>query len=233
MRDIGYEPTKGVAVGQQVRSILRQSMRHGFGNPPIRMFMLAAPFSTGVAIWVFYAFQPYLLDLFGDPDATYLAGLAAAVFAVAQMVGGASIGLVRKVFRSRTAVLVTEVVVVSVALVGVGVSERLDFPTGFWLAIALLTVTELLWAMAWPVQQALMNECIPSEQRATVLSFASLMGSAGGVVAQPALGKVADVYSIGIGYVMAGLINAIGLPFVMAVRRMRVPGDRVEPAEVG
>jgi MFS family permease len=235
MKDIGYEPARGVAVGEQVRSIIRQSIREGFGNPPIRMFMFAAPFATGIGIWVFYAFQPYLLELFGDPDATYLAGMAAAVFAVAQMIGGASIRLVRKVFRSRTGVLIAEVVVGTAALIGVGLSERLDFPTGFWLAIVLLTVTELLWALAGPVQQALMNECIPSEQRATVLSFASLMGSAGGVVAQPALGRVADVYSLGTGYVVAGLVNAVRLPFVLAVRRMRVPGDEVaaETAEVG
>jgi len=41
-----------------------------------------------------------------------------------------------------------------------------------------------------PVRQAFVNGLIPSEQRATVLSFDSLMGSAGGVVFQPALGRV-------------------------------------------
>jgi hypothetical protein len=60
-----------------------------------------------------------------------------------------------------------------------------------------------------------------------VLSFASLMGSAGGVVAQPALGRVADVYSLGTGYVVAGALYALRLPFVIAVRRMRLPADTV------
>ena len=95
MHDLGYEPARGVAVGQQVRGILRASIKHGFGNPPIRMFMFGAPFAAGVSIWAFYAFQPYLLELFGDPNATYLAGIAAAVFAVAQMAGGASVKFVR------------------------------------------------------------------------------------------------------------------------------------------
>ena len=44
-----------------------------------------------------------------------------------------------------------------------------------------------------PVRQAYLNDMIPSKQRATVLSFDSLMGSAGGVVIQPVLGRVADV----------------------------------------
>jgi MFS family permease len=77
------------------------------------------------------------------------------------------------------------------------------------------------------MQQAYMNDCIPSEQRATVLSFASLMGSAGGVVSQPALGRVADVYSLGTGYIVAGVAYAIRLPFILAVRRMRLDADTV------
>lgn len=227
MHDLGYEPAQGVAVGAQVRGILRASVKHGLGNPPIRMFMFGAPFAAGVGIWVFYAFQPYLLELFGDPDATYLAGIAAAVFAIAQMIGGASVRLVRRVASTRTGVLITEVVLGSLALVGVGLAEMLEIPVGFWIAIVLLTLTALLWALSGPMQQAYMNDCIPSEQRATVLSFASLMGSAGGVVAQPALGRVADVYSFGTGYLVAGLVYAIRLPFVIGVRRLGLPADTV------
>jgi MFS family permease len=229
MHDIGYEPARGVAVGEQVKGILRSSIRHGFGNPPIRMFMLGAPFAMGVGIWVFYAFQPYLLELFGNPDATYLAGIAAAVFATAQIIGGASVNWVRRVFKTRTGVITTEVVLGSLALVGVGLAEMLEIRVGFWVAIILLTLTALVWAVSGPMQQAYMNDCIPSEQRATVLSFASLMGSAGGVVAQPALGRVADVYSLGTGYLVAGVLYAIRLPFVIAVRRMGLDADKVVP----
>jgi MFS family permease len=227
MHDIGYEPAKGIAVGQQVRSLLRSSVRHGLGNPPVRMFMLGAPFAAGVGIWIFYAFQPYLLELFGDPNATYLAGIAAAVFATAQMIGGASVNWVRRRVSSRTGVITMEVAIGSLALIGVGFAEMLAIPLGFWVAITLLALTALVSALSSPMQQAYMNACIPSEQRATVLSFASLMGSAGGVVAQPALGRVADVFSLGTGYVVAGLVYAIRLPFIIAVRRMRLPADEV------
>jgi MFS family permease len=231
MHDLGYEPAKGVAIGAQVRGILRSSMTHGLGNPPVRMFMLAAPFASGVGIWIFYAFQPYLLELFGDPNATYLAGIAAAVFAVAQMIGGSSVKLVRRFVSSRSGLIITSTVVGSLALIGVGLAERLEIPVGFWVAIALLALFSLLSAIAYPVQQAFVNGCIPSEQRATVLSFASLMGSAGGVVAQPALGRVADVFSYGIAYVVAGVVYVLSLPFLIAVRRMGLPADRVTGEE--
>jgi hypothetical protein len=214
-----------------VRLILRASIHHGWGNPPVRMFMLAAPFGLGIGIWVFYAFQPYLLELFGDPNAFYLSGIAAALFAVAQMVGGASVKWVRRHFTSRTGIIVTQVVIGSLALVGVGAAEWLQIPIGFWVAVALLAVVALGWALTGPVQQAYINEVIPSQQRATVLSFHSLMSSAGGVVSQPALARVADVYSLGVGYVVAGLLYLVQFPFIWAVRRMGLTADLVKPVE--
>lgn len=234
MHDLGYEPKKGVAIVPQVKGILRSSIIHGFGNPPIRMFMFASPFMYGVGIWIFYAFQPYLLELFGDPDATYLAGIAAAVFAVAQMVGGSAVKLVRRVVSTRSGVIITEVVIGALGLVVVGLAENLPIPIGFWLAIGVLTLINLVTAVAYPMQQAYMNGCIPSEQRATVLSFVSLTGNVGGVVVQPALGRVADVYSYGTGYIAAGAIYGLALPFIVGVRRMRLRADRLtdEPTPV-
>ena len=54
----------------------------------MRWMMLAAPFASGVGIYTFYALQPYLLELYGDPKAYTVAGLAAAIVAGAQIVGG-------------------------------------------------------------------------------------------------------------------------------------------------
>jgi len=232
MHDIGYTPRRGASVRDEVKTILKASLKHGLGNRPVRMFMLAAPFSMGVGIWVFYAFQPYLLELFGDPNAFYLSGIAAAIFAVAQIVGGTSVRWVRKRVSSRTSVLITQIVFSALALVGVGLAERLEIPFGFWLAIILLAGTSLAGAVSVPVRQAYMNALIPSQQRATVLSFSSLMGSAGGVVIQPALGRVADVYSLGLGYIVAGALSILQLPFIWTVRRMGLAADHVaEPAE--
>lgn len=231
MHDIGYEPDREGSVADQARAILKASVTHGLRNPPVRMFLLAAPFSAGVGIWVFYAFQPYLLELFGDPDATYLAGIAAAAFAIAQMIGGASVNLVRRVFRSRTSVLLTTATFAAMALVAVGLAEQLAIPVGFWVAIGLLALTALLWALSGPMQQAYLNAVIPSKQRATVLSFASLTGSAGGVVSQPALGRVADVWSLGTGYIVAGVLFAFQLPFLARVKSMGLDADKVQPLD--
>jgi hypothetical protein len=66
---------------------------------------------------------------------------------------------------------------------------------------------------------------IPSQQRATVLSFDSLMGSTGGVVIQPVLGRAADVYSYGTSFVIGGVIELLAVPFLLLSRREGSPAD--------
>jgi hypothetical protein len=66
---------------------------------------------------------------------------------------------------------------------------------------------------------------IPSRQRATVLSFDSLMGSSGGVVVQPLLGRAADVYSYSTSLVLGSLIELASVPFLVKSRREGSPAD--------
>jgi hypothetical protein len=66
---------------------------------------------------------------------------------------------------------------------------------------------------------------IPSKQRATVLSFDSLMGSGGGVVFQPVLGRVADVGGYGASMIWSGVISAIAIPFILLSRAQHSPAD--------
>jgi hypothetical protein len=80
-----------------------------------------------------------------------------------------------------------------------------------------------------------MNGLIPSEQRATVLSFDNLLGSSGGVVIQPALGKAADVWSYSTSYIFGAGVQLLAVPFTMLARAARASSDpvEVEPAQQG
>jgi MFS family permease len=99
--------------------------------------------------------------------------------------------------------------------------------------IALLVVWGLGFAAATPVRQAYLNGLIPSRQRATVLSFDSLLSSTGGVVVQPVFGRVADVSSYGLTFVLSAAVQAGAQPFLWLARRERVPSDATvtEPSE--
>ena len=219
MRDIGFSPAREASPAAAVRTVLRGAIDGGLRNAPVRWVMLAAPFSVGVGFYVFYALQPYLLELYGDPDAYGIAGLAAAIVAGAQMVGGLIVNRVRRLFRRRTDAMLVAGAAAVAALIGLGV-----MPT-FVVAIGLLVAWALLAAIEEPIRRAYLNGVIASDQRATVLSFDALMGSTGGVVIQPALGRVADIGGYGASYVVAGGIQALSLPFLLLARRERASSD--------
>jgi len=57
------------------------------------------------------------------------------------------------------------------------------------------------------------------------------MGSIGGAVAQPALGRVADVSGYAASYLVSAGINAMALPFILLARREQAPSDPMHPEE--
>ena len=60
-----------------------------------------------------------------------------------------------------------------------------------------------------------------------MLSFDSLMGSAGGVVAQPALGRVADVNGYGASYLVSAGVSVLAIPFLILARREKASSDPI------
>lgn len=232
MRDIGFEPDRTLTARSAVRRTLDESLEHGLRNPPVRWVMLAAPFTAGVGYYAFYAMQPYLLELWGDPGAYSIAGLAAAIVAGSQVLGGIAAPRIRRAFQRRTTALVAAVIA------GAGSLALLGLTGSFWLALVLLSAWALVFAASMPIQQAYLNEMIPSRQRATVLSFASLMGSSGGVVVQPALGRVADLHGYAASLVVGSTIQLLAVPMLVMSRRQDHPADRsrsgaVQPAVEG
>jgi MFS family permease len=228
MHDIGFTADRESSAATAVRTVVTSSIEGGFGNPPVRWLMLAAPFIGGVSFYVFYAAQPYLLEIYGDPDAYSIAGITAALVAGSQIAGGLLVNRVRRFFRRRTTALIVggTASVAALALLGL-------VPV-FWIAILSLAAWGLLGALQQPMRRAYLNGLIRSDQRATVLSFDSLMSSAGGVVIQPTLGRVADVSGYAASYVVAAGIQALAIPFAILARREKAHSDpilRPVPAE--
>ena len=119
-------------------------------------------------------------------------------------------------------------------IINVVLMVLIGLTTSFVAALVLLAVWCLTFAIQSPFRQAFVNGLIPSAQRATVLSFDNLMGSAGGVVAQPVLGRVADISGYGPSFVVSAAIQAAAIPFVFLARRERASSDPIveglEPA---
>jgi MFS family permease len=222
MKDWGFTPEKHGSYGKAVRHILQASITYGLKNPPVRWLMLSSIFTAGVGFYAFYALQPYLLHLYGDSQAYSVAGLAAALVACSQMIGGMLAGKIARLAPQRTTIIMSMTAVSCLVLICLG------FTHNFYVALALVAVWGMSFAATSPVRQAYLNGMIPSKQRATVLSFDSLVGDVGSSGAQPALGKAADVYSYGTSLLFGGVLQLFALPLMYASRRQHHPADTRE-----
>ena len=221
MRDLGFTPERDLGPVKAVRNVISGAVDGGFRNRPVRWLMLAAPFSFGTGIYVFYAPSPTCSSStatrppMASPD-----------------------------WRPRSSPVPRSSAVSSCR--GSGACSTAGRPRSWWPPSS----TSSCWSCSGltgelrrragharrlglrlrrrgPVRQAFVNGLIPSEQRATVLSFDNLMGSAGGVVAQPALGRVADVNGYAASYLVSAGILAFALPFTYLARRENASSDPI------
>ena len=103
-----------------MRKITSASIEFGWHVPAVKWLMVEALAMGGVGIYAFYALQPYLLELYGDPDAYQVAGLVAAIIAGAQILrelrrrgfGGSSSAVRRR------SILIAVLNVVTLGLIG-------------------------------------------------------------------------------------------------------------------
>jgi MFS family permease len=225
MHDVGFTPEKGGRPLAEMRKIASNSIDYGWRVPAVKWLMLESLFTGGVGIYAFYALQPYLLELYGDPHAYQVAGLVAAIVAGAQIGGGIAAPRIRRLFRRRTSALIVTAGLSVVALGLIGLIES------FWAVIGLIVVWGLLFAATMPIRQTYLNGLIPSRQRATILSFDSMMSSAGGVWTQPLLGRAADVWGYAPSYLIGAWISVLALPCLALSRQQDAPADTVDVAD--
>ncbi len=222
MKDLGFSPKKPKNPITEMKFIFSKSVEYGLGNKPVRYLMFSQAFLVGLSFYVFYALQPYLLELYGDKNSYAVAGLVAALVAVSNIIGGITASRLPRFFSKRTSILILGTLFSAIVLISV------SFVTNFWLALVLILLWGLMFSSLMPVRQTYINGLIPSEQRATVLSFDSLIGSSGGIVIQPALGKVADVYSYSASYLVGSLLQFGAIPFIYLSRREKSSADKIK-----
>jgi MFS family permease len=219
MKDVGFDAKRSEGAVREMRSIISDSIEYGWRVPAVKWLMLASPFTAGVGFYAFYALQPFLLELVGDPEAYGIAGVTAALVAGAQICGGLAAPKIRGLFRLRTSALLFAIGFGALTLLAIGLTDS------FWVVVGLIAIWAMLFAASMPIRQSYINGMIPSGQRATILSFDSMLGSTGGVVVQPGLGRAADVWGYGTSYVIGAAITTLALPFIYRSRRERSPAD--------
>ena len=228
MHDIGFEPRR-VTVSElpgEVARNARAGVAFGWAQRPLRLLMLASCVQLGFFTWAFYAAQPYLLDLL-DSDAVWVAGLVAAGIAMSTIAGNQLVEVLSRRCGRRTTLLLGAAAVETCAAVAVGLAGS------FWVALPALLLVTAASGVTSPVRQAYLHQVVPSEQRATVVSFDSMISNAGGIGGQLGLGALGESRSIGSAFVVGGLATGLALPLLARVRAIGGAPDRIGGRSAG
>ena len=172
MHDIGFEPRRVTHRGVSGRDAQDRPdrIRYGWDNRSIRLLLVVSLIQMGVFTWAFYAWPPLFLELLGS-DAVWVAGAVASGIALSMMIGNALVGWLTKFCGRRTTIMLWAVGISGAAAIVVGVADS------FWVAMPALLISTATIGVMTPVKQSYLNQLIPSEERATVLSVDSMSGS--------------------------------------------------------
>jgi MFS family permease len=222
MREIGFSPrtmrVQGI-VGE-MRKVARAGITYGWRAPAVRLLVLESFVTWGFFSWAWYAWQPYFLELYGK-NAIWLSGVIASLFALAGIAGNALVGRLAKPGRRRTTILLWAAAVTTATMVATGVIRS------FWVTVPIFLVGAVVGGVLQPVRQTYLHRSIPTSERATLVSFDSLMGSLGSVGGQTGLGYLSQERSIPVGFVVGGLATILALPIFARLRALNEPADRI------
>jgi MFS family permease len=228
MHDVGFTPrrvTAGELPGEVARNA-RAGVEFGWRQRSLRLLMLAGLVQGGFLMWGFYASQPYLLDLL-DSDAIWISGFVAAGVALATIVGNQVVRVASRFCGRRTTLLLAAAAVQSSAAVAMGVTSS------FWVALPALLLVMGAMGVTSPVRSAYLHQVVPSEQRATVVSFDSMVSNVGGIGGQVGLGALGEARSVGSAFVLGGLVTSAALPLLARLRRLGGAPDRIVGERAG
>ena len=220
MHDLGYTPRAltATALPAEMKKIAQASLTFGWREQPVRLLMIAAAIQATFMAWGFHAWQPYFLSLLGKRRRRADSGCDCCADCAGrhhrQRGGRMADPLLRAAHHA-------------VAL-GCWRADRRGHRRGVGWIVSIWRWGLYLVVMAAsgvmrPVRQAYMHQIIPSEQRATVISFDSLVSSTTSMGGQAGLGYLSQVRSIAQGYIAGGAATVLVLPVLMAPPPARRP----------
>jgi MFS family permease len=228
LHDLGFEPRQigWREVPAEMRVVAANSIAYGWSRPEMRLLVGMSFVELGVVNWAWYAWQPYLVEL-ADSQAVWFVGVVAALLSLSIMAGNALVGRLSARCGKRTTLLGWGAGTAVVGSVLVGLATSAVF------AVAAFLLIGLALGLIGPVKQAFVHQVVPSEYRASVLSFDSMIGNAGGVGGQLGLGAISRSVSIGAGYLVGGAALGLMLPLVWRLRRRGGIEDVIVGGEAG
>jgi len=222
MHDLGFTPRTSRLAGMigEMQKVARAGITYGWQAPAVRLLFAESFLMWGFFAWAWYAWQPYFLELYGE-DAIWLSGLIAALFGLAGIAGNWLVGRLAVPGRKRTTILLATATTLTATMVATGAIRS------FWVTVPVFLLGALAFGVMQPVRQTYLHHSIPTSERATLVSFDSLVGGVGSVGGQTGLGYLSQERSIPLGFVVGGLTTILSIPIFGRLRALNEPADRI------
>lgn len=222
MHDTGFtiRALRWADVPAEMANVARASLQFGWREPHARLAILAGAAPAIFLEWGYHAWQPYFVQLLGRKE-IWILGVVAAATSLAMAGGSWLVEWLARYCGRRTTLLLGAALVYTATSIGVGLAST------FSAAVTLYLIGMAATGVFQPVRQAYLHAVVPREQRATVLSLASLVGSGGSMGGQIGLGWLAANRSLATGYIAGGLATALAIPWLAGMRRLGGAPDRI------
>jgi len=138
------------------------------------------------------------------------------------IIGNSLVQFITRYCGRRTTILLWTAFIFSGGSIGVGLAGNFPIALGF------LLVASVAMGVQMPVRQAFVHGIVPSAERATVVSFDSMISGIGAVGGQAGLGIYAERSSYSAAYIVGGAITLVSAPIVWMARRLKAPADYFE-----
>jgi len=223
MKELGFEPRQLILqkIPEEMRKVTIDSFKYGVHHHSVRLHMMLSFIFSGFMMWGWYAWQPLFLELYGDSSAVWIAGFVSAGVSICQIIANFTLHHWMGRFSHRTSVLMIAYSVQGLSIIIIGLS------TSFVLSVTSFMVFAFFMGLSMPMKQAYLHSLIPSDKRATIISFDSLVGSGGSVLGQLGLGYLSKAMSIQFAYLLGGFVLVTRLPVVSRLKKRKDPEDRI------
>jgi MFS family permease len=195
----------------QMTQVTKNSIAYGVKHKVVLWLIISSILTT-------FAFQP--LNMFWSPrmnelagNKIWLMGWVWAAISLSMMLGSLLIKQLLKREKSYTWILILTSLILAIPILLVSTSSV------FGVVVMGFLMYELGRGMLTPTHKAYLNRHIPGEQRATVLSFDSMMARVGAALGLVILGWTAKNYSIQVSWLISGLLLFLLIPIYLKARK--------------
>lgn len=122
-----------------------------------------------------------------------------------------SVGFTKLIKKEKDAIILSQVITVIGMIVASSMIGLTTVLVGFF-------VHELGRGMIMPLKQSYLNHRIPSDKRATILSFDSMVFKGGAALGLIFSGYLANNYSISLAWLASGIVLAISIPIFLNIK---------------